>query len=270
MLFLCNQRMLIDLSGKNALVTGAGRGIGKACALVLAKSGANLIINDRKESPDLGQTKKEIINENVSCIAITADVSSRAECEKLIKEIQRENISIDILISNPALSIREDFLKQLPNDFEKIIQTTLISGFYVSQLVAQTMVSKGTKGKMLFISSVHAEMPIAQSAAYGCAKAGLNHLVRTISVELSHHRINVNAIQPGWIDTPGEYESFKEQTIQKEASKLPWGRLGSADEIAQAACFLVSDKSDYITGSILTVDGGFRYKDFRTKIHQES
>ena len=127
MLFLCNQRMLIDLSGKNALVTGAGRGIGKACALVLAKSGANLIINDRKESPDLGQTKKEIINENVSCIAITADVSSRAECEKLIKEIQRENISIDILISNPALSIREDFLKQLPNDFEKIIQTTLMN-----------------------------------------------------------------------------------------------------------------------------------------------
>jgi len=221
MLFLCNQRMLIDLSGKNALVTGAERGIGKACALVLAKSGANLIINDRKESPDLGQTKKEIINENVSCIAITADVSSRAECEKLIKEIQRENISIDILISNPALSIREDFLKQLPNDFEKIIQTTLISGFYVSQLVAQTMVSKGTKGKMLFISSVQAEMPIAQSAAYGCAKAGLNHLVRTISVELSHHRINVNAIQPDGLILQVNMKRLKSKPFKKRLQSYP-------------------------------------------------
>lgn len=260
--------MHIDLKGKNALVTGAGRGIGKACALQLAKSGANLIINDLKNNPDLEITKNEILNKGVLCSMITTDVSIRDECEMLVEEISKKKTSIDILISNPALSVREDFLKQSPKEFERIIQTTLTSGFHISQLIAQTMVKGGNRGKILFISSVHAEMPIAQSAAYGCAKAGLNHLVKTISVELSSHRINVNAIQPGWIDTPGEHESFSNEIIEYEASKLPWGRMGTADEIAQAACFLVSEQSDYITGSILTVDGGFRYKDFGINILQ--
>ena len=109
----------------------------------------------------------------------------------------------------------------------------MISGFHISQLIAQTMVAKQTRGKILFISSVQAEMPFARSAAYGCAKAGLNHLVKTISVELSPYKINVNAIQPGWIETPGVYESFTRETIEKEAAKLPWGRLGLAEEIGQ-------------------------------------
>jgi len=146
----------------------------------------------------------------------------------------------------------------------------LIGGFHISQLVTRSMVAKQKRGKVLFISSVQAEMPIARSAAYGCAKAGLNHLVKTISVELSQFKINVNAIQPGWIETPGEYEAFSREIIEKEASNLPWGRLGLSKEIAQAACFLVSEQADYITGSILTVDGGFRYKDLRTNVQNKN
>ena len=130
----------------------------------------------------------------------------------------------------------------------------------MAQLVARQMVSYTIYGKILFISSVQAEMPFAQCAAYGSAKAGLNHLMRTISVELSQHRINVNAIQPGWIDTPGERDHFSEDEILQEGPLLPWGRLGRPEEIGKAACFLVSDQADYITGTILTVDGGFLYK----------
>ena len=261
--------MIIDLRGKYALVTGAGRGIGKACALCLAKSGASIIINDLPGNPDLESTKNEILNEGVSCTVIAADVSSRTSCENLIDQINAKNISVDILINNPALNLREDYLKQSPDDFEKIIQTTLIGGVHISQLVTRSMVAKQKRGKVLFISSVQAEMPIARSAAYGCAKAGLNHLVKTISVELSQFKINVNAIQPGWIETPGEYEAFSREIIEKEASNLPWGRLGLSEEIAQAACFLVSEQADYITGSILTVDGGFRYKDLRTNVQNK-
>ena len=117
--------MIIDLRGKYALVTGAGRGIGKACALCLAKSGASIIINDLPGSPDLESTKNEILNEGVPCTVIAADVSSRTSCENLIDQINAKNISIDILINNPALNLREDYLKQSPDDFEKIIQTTL-------------------------------------------------------------------------------------------------------------------------------------------------
>ena len=101
-------------------------------------------------------------------------------------------------------------------------------------------------------------------------KTGLNRLVKTIAVELSQSQINVNAIQPGWIDTPGEHESFSKESIKRESVKLPWGRLGRAEEIAKAVCFLVSDHADYMTGSIISIDGGFRYKDCRNPIMNEA
>ena len=125
------------------------------------------------------------------------------------------------------------------------------------------MVERGEGGKVVFISSVQAEMPIARCVAYGAAKAGLNHMMRTIAVELSSHRINVNAIEPGWIDTPGEHETFGDERIEEEGALLPWGRLGTPHDIGQAAAFLCSAEADYITGSVLAVDGGFRAKDCR-------
>ena len=125
------------------------------------------------------------------------------------------------------------------------------------------MVERGNGGKIVFVSSVHAEMPVARSIAYGAAKAGLNHMARTISVELSKHHINVNVIEPGWIDTPGEHESFDDDVIEQEGTKLPWGRLGLPQDIGQAAAFLASDEAEYVTGAVLPVDGGFRFKDCR-------
>ncbi len=103
---------------------------------------------------------------------------------------------------------------------------------------------------------------MAGNIAYGPAKAALNHLARSIAVELAPHQIHVNAIEPGWIDTPGERVSFGEAMIQREAAKLPLGRLGTPQDIGKAAVFLCSSDSDYVTGTILVVDGAFRYKDF--------
>jgi glucose 1-dehydrogenase len=131
----------------------------------------------------------------------------------------------------------------------------------MSQLVARHMVARGGRGKIVFISSVQAEMPISLCAPYGAAKAGLNHMMRSISVELTPHRINVNAIEPGWIDTPGERVAFSDETIAAEATQLPWGRLGLPEDIGNAAAFLASEEADYITGTVLPVDGGFRFKD---------
>jgi glucose 1-dehydrogenase len=249
------------LSGKKALVTGAGRGIGKGCALELAQQGADVVVNDRPGSPDLAETMREIISLGWSCTAIEADVFHRTECEKLVLQAIAMMGQIDVLVSNPALSIRNDFLAYDPNDFERVIRGTLISGFHMSQLVARHMVSRGGRGKIVFISSVHALMPYARSVAYNAAKAGLNHMALTIARELTPYRINVNVIEPGWIDTPNERQYFGDEVIDKAGPTLPWGRLGTPRDVGKAVAFLCSDDADYITGAALLVDGGFLYKD---------
>jgi glucose 1-dehydrogenase len=248
-------------SGKLALVTGAGRGIGKGCALELARDGADLVINDRPGSSDLAQTASAIRALGQSCTTIEADVFSRTGCEELVSKALNAAGRFDILISNPAYNKRSDFLDYDPEDFERVIQGVLVSGFHVSQLVARHMVERGGRGKILFISSVHAPVPYANNCAYNAGKAGLNHLCRTIAVELARHRINVNAIEPGWIDTPGERAVFGDNVILAEGAKLPWGRIGTIEDIGRAASFLCSDEADYITGTILRVDGLIVYKD---------
>jgi glucose 1-dehydrogenase len=248
-------------AGKIALVTGAGRGIGKGCALELAKSGADLVINDRPGSADLAETAAAIRDLGRTCTAIEADVFDRRECERLVASALHAAKRLDILVSNPAYNSRSDFLDYDPEEFERVIRGVLISAFHVSQLVARHLVERGVGGKILFISSVHAPVPYARNAAYNAGKAGLNHLCRTIAVELARHRINVNAIEPGWIDTPGERAVFGDEVIRTEGQKLPWGRIGTIEDVGRAASFLCSDEADYITGSILRVDGLIVYKD---------
>ncbi len=251
---------LIDCT---ALVTGAARGIGRGCALALAKAGADLVINDHPGSADIALAAADIRSLGRSCTAIEADVFSRSGCEQLLQSALRDVGRVDILVSNPAYDRPSDFLDYAADDFERVIASTLIGGFHMSQLVARHMVSRDGGGKIVFISSVQAEMPMARTAAYGTAKAGLNHMARAMAVELSPHRINVNVIEPGWIDTPGEHESVGAEIMQREGPKLPWGRLGTPDDIGNAAAFLSAEDADYITGTVLCVDGGFRFKDCR-------
>lgn len=247
----------MKLLGKKALVTGAARGIGRGCALELAKAGADVCINDLKTSADLEATLAEISALGRNATSSLGDVFQRPGCEQVVAKALQELGRIDIFVSNPAYSKRCPFLEYPVELFEKTIQGTLTGGFHMSQLVAQHMVSRGGKGKILFISSVQARIPFAGSTAYNAAKSGLIHMAHTIANELLPHRINVNCIEPGWIDTPGEQATFGQETIATEGPKLPWGRLGSPDDIGKAAAFLCSDDADYITGTSLLVDGGF-------------
>lgn len=253
----------MDLNGKRALVTGAGRGIGKGIALELARRGADIVLNSRPGSPYLEKSAEEIRALGRNCTAIPADVFSRAECETLVAQAIDDNDCIDILVSNPATGERCDFLDYDADHFDTVINAGLASDFHISQIVARHMVKRGNGGKIVFISSVHALLPFAGSVAYNAAKAGLNHMAKTIATELLAHRINVNVIEPGWIDTPRERRAFGEQRMREEAVHLPWGRLGTPEDIGKAAAFLCSDDADYITGSVLRVDGGFVLKDCR-------
>jgi len=250
----------MTLVGKKALVTGAARGIGRGCALELARAGADVAINDRAHSELAESAAAEIRKLGRQAAVVAGDVFERSSCERVVAAALDALGRIDIFVSNPARNDRAYFLDYDPVIFEKVIQGVLIGGFHMSQLVARHMVQRGGGGKIVFISSVHTQIPFARSVAYNAGKSGLNHMAFTIANELSRHGINVNVIEPGWIDTPGEHESFGDAAIAEAGAKLPWGRLGTPADIGKAAVFLASDDADYITGTALLVDGGFRFR----------
>ena len=247
----------MKLLGKKALVTGAARGIGRGCALALARAGADVAVNDLGRTELAKSAAAEIHGMGRQAVLCEGDVFNRTSCEQVVANTLQEFGRIDILISNPAFSRRAAFLDYDPKLFEKVIQGTLTSGFHMSQLVARHMVERGGGGKIVFISSVHNRIPYVRSVAYNAAKHGLVHMAATIAAELLPHRINVNVIEPGWIDTPGEREAFGDAVIREAGTKLPWGRLGTPDDIGKTAVFLASDDAEYITGASLLVDGGY-------------
>ncbi|MEY4176447.1 MAG: hypothetical protein RLY70_21 [Planctomycetota bacterium] len=249
--------MAVDLSGKRALVTGAARGIGAGCAVELARAGADVAVNDRELTDAARETLDAILALGRRASFIPGDVFEPVSCGDVARRAIDELGGLDILVSNPAFSRRSDFLECPPSLFDQVVRGTLNGGFYMSQAAARHMVERGGGGKIVFISSVQSRVPYVRSAAYNAGKAGLNHMAFTIAAELSKHRINVNVIEPGWIDTPGEHETFGDQYIADHAAQLPWGRLGSPADIGKAAAFLCSSDADYITGTSLLVDGGF-------------
>jgi glucose 1-dehydrogenase len=246
----------MKLQGKTALVTGAARGIGQGCALELARAGADVALNDRDRTEQAEAVVAEIQALGRRCALIEGDVFHRPSCERVVARAIEALGRIDILVSNPAFNRRADFLEYDPETFARVIDGSLTGGFQMAQLVARHMVARGGGGKIVFISSCHVKTPYARSVAYNAAKAGLNNMAFTIAAELCKHRINVNVIEPGWIDTPGEHESFGSEAIAKAGPTLPWGRLGTPEDIGKAAAFLASDDADYITGTALAVDGG--------------
>jgi glucose 1-dehydrogenase len=249
--------MSTSLGGKIALITGAARGIGRGCAIELAKAGADVAINDREATTLIESLKSEIEALGRRAVVVVGDAFDRTSCESIVARAVQQLNRLDILISNPAFSRRGEFLSYDPVLFEQTLRGTLTAGFHMSQLVARHMAAGRRGGKIIFISSVQAKIPCVQSVAYNAAKAGLNHMARTIAAELLPHRINVNVIEPGWIDTPGEHEVFGREQIALAGPTLPSGRLGTPADIGQAAVFLSSEAANYITGTSLLVDGGF-------------
>lgn len=247
----------MTLSGKKALVTGAARGIGRGCAVELARAGADVCVNDLRASPELDETLAAIRALGRSAWPVVGDVFERTGCEAVLTAALAQAGHVDALVSNPAYSRRAAFLEYPAELWDQTLRGTLSSGFHMSQLVARHLVARQARGKIIFISSVQARIPFAGSVAYNAAKAGLIHMAETIANELLPYRINVNTIEPGWIDTPGEQAVFGAETIAQEGPKLPWGRLGTPEDIGRAAAFLCSEAADYITGTSLLVDGGF-------------
>ena len=246
---------------KTALITGAAQGIGKGIALCLASEGANIVINDRIEEASVRETLEEIRSLGRKALYCRADVSDRAAVAAMFSTAKSHFGQIDVVVSNAAVSIRERVVEAKWENVQTTLETTQFGVFHVCQMAAQQMIdhspSPRSRGKIIVISSALAEIAYASSAAYNMAKAAINHFAETLAVELAEHRINVNVINPGCVDTPGERAFYSEEQIQETGRRLPWGRNGTPEDVGKAVAYLASDDADYVTGTTLRVDGGY-------------
>ena len=241
------------LSGQVALVTGAGRGIGAACAQRLAAAGAVVVVNDIRP-PD--ETIKAIQALGGSAFPAVGDVADRQAVDAIVQTAVTQHKRLDILVTNAAYSDRELFYTADLAGFEKTIDVCMWGPFNFLRAVANVMIDQGTGGSVVCISSPHADRAIPGAMAYNMAKAAVDQMARTAACELAEHRIRVNLIHPGWTDTQGERKFFSEEELHSRSQKLPWNRLADPDEIARGVEFLCDPDSDYISGSTLSIDGG--------------
>ncbi|MFQ6044203.1 MAG: SDR family NAD(P)-dependent oxidoreductase [Candidatus Poribacteria bacterium] len=248
---------MVNLENKVAIVTGSSRGIGRGCAIEMAKAGADVVVTYRTH-PDEAQEVAEIIGQlGREALVVELDVADRQLVENMVQATLDKFGKINILVNNAATTIRKPFLEMPVEDMAQVLNVSLWGVFHCSQAVGRVMVGQGQGGKIIIISSVHAFIPYGNSLPYNTAKAGINNMGYTMATELAPHRINVNVIEPGWIDTPGERKFATEAELKAEGEKIPWGRLGAIEDIGKAVAFLASDAADYITGACLRVDGGF-------------
>jgi glucose 1-dehydrogenase len=250
-----------QLEGKVALITGASRGIGRGCALALAGEGADVVVNYRSHGEEAHEVARLSERMGRRALVWQADVARREAVEEMFAAAVAHFGRIDIAVANAGMSIREPILSAKWENVLRVLEVSQFGVFHTCQLAAQQMVRQERRGrsagKIIVISSIFAELPAPTSAAYNMAKAAINHLASTMAAELAEHHLNVNVINPGWIDTPGERRYAGEDEIRQGALRLPWKRLGTVEDIGQAVVYLASDAADYVTGAMLRVDGGY-------------
>lgn len=242
------------LENKVALVTGAGRGIGRAIALRLAAEGAFVIVNYNGSRQKAQEAVEEIEKLGGKGTAYQCDISDNAACEAMIKDVIREYGHLDILVNNAGITRDNLVMKMSDEEFDAVYETNLKGVFHTIHHASRQFL-KQRSGRIVNISSVSGIMGNAGQANYSAAKAGVIGLTKSVARELASRGITVNAVAPGMIETDMTQvlpESVKEQML----NQIPLNRIGKPDEIAAAVAFLASDEAAYITGQVIAVDGG--------------
>lgn len=243
----------MSLKDKIAIVTGAGRGIGKEIALTLASAGANIVLVDVDEKT-LEETSKEISAKGVKTFTAKIDVSNALETEKLADQVIEKFGTIDILVNNAGITRDNLIMRMKEEEWDKVLAINLKGTFNFTKAVSRYML-KQRSGKIVNIASIIGIGGNIGQANYAASKAGVIALTKSAAKEFASRNINVNAIAPGFIQT-AMTDALKEEIRQKMAEQIPLGRLGTPADVANAVLFLVSDTSNYITGQTLVVDGG--------------
>jgi len=239
------------LKDKVAIITGAGQGIGKGIALRLAKENCAVVVSDIDET-NAQKVADEIKQNGQKVMAIKCDVSQKTEVDTLINSTIEKFGHLDILVNNAGIFPYKDFFEMTEEDWDKVLSVNLKSVFLCSQAAAKVM-HEGSK--IVDISSIASYVAFPQLTHYCASKGGINGFVRGLALELAPKKINVNAVAPGAINTPGaaSNEEQRKQTI----AGIPLKKMGEPEDIANAVLFLASDEASYITGQILVVDGGW-------------
>lgn len=243
----------MELTGKVALVTGAAQGIGKAIALLLARNGADLVVSDINLDK-AEETTKEIQALGRKALAVKVDVANLEDVERMVQTVMQQFHQIDILVNNAGIARDKLILRMTEEDWDAVLDVNLKGTFNCTKAVIRHML-KQKSGRIVNIASVVGEMGNAGQANYSASKAGVIGFTKTIAREFAQRGINVNAIAPGYIETPMT-DALPEKVKEELKRMIPMERLGRPEEIAEAVLFLVSASSNYITGQVLNVNGG--------------
>jgi glucose 1-dehydrogenase len=261
------------LNGQKALVTGANSGIGKAVAIALGASGADVVVNYVRGEDSARDVVETISNGGTHAVAIEADVSDEAQVHAMFKKMFEEFGTVDILVNNAGLQQDAPFDQMTLQQWNTVIGVNLTGQFLCAREAVREFKRRGVKpdvsvaaGKIICMSSVHEVIPWAGHANYAASKGGVMLLMKSMAQELASHRIRINSICPGAIRTPINTAAWDTpEAYQSLLTLIPYKRIGEPEDIGRVAVFLASDQSDYITGASIFVDGGMTlYPGFAT------
>lgn len=241
------------LANKTALVTGAGRGIGKAIALELAGAGADIVFTNRNK--DLADaTKSEIEALGRKCMAVQADVSQQDQVEAMVKQALEEFSTLEIVINNAGITKDKLFMRMSREDWRDLMAVNLDGMFYVTKALTRTLIRQ-RYGRIINLSSVVGFTGNSGQVNYSTSKSAVIGFTKSLAKELGSRNITCNAVAPGFIDTDMTKELTEEQR-KAIFNQIPLGRIGSVEEVAKTVLFLASDDASYITGTVIHVNGG--------------
>jgi NAD(P)-dependent dehydrogenase (short-subunit alcohol dehydrogenase family) len=242
-----------SLAGRRAVVTGASSGIGQAIAAALARAGADVAGMSLEEAPE---TDAAVRAAGRDSLMLVGDTGSAADVERLARETVERFGGLDIWVNNAARILVKPFVETTDEDWHGLLAANLHGYFYGCRAAARRLVEQGTGGRIVNVSSAADVQPLAELAAYVTAKGGIVGLTKTLALELGPYGITVNALAPGATETPMNRAAYTPEVRRTYEERIPLGRIGTPEEVADAAVFLASDASRYLTGHELLVDGG--------------